>query len=187
MSGSQAWPRLAAGDPAAQAEALRALIRHHNYRYYVLDDPEIPDAEYDRLVRELQDLEAAHPELVTPDSPTQRVGAEPRPEFTQVRHRLPMISLDNAMDDGELARLPPAGDRGPQGRAAMSSTPPSPSSTAWRSASATRTGSWSRPPPAATAPPARTSPRTSAPSRASRCACSARAGRRCWRCAARST
>ena len=89
MSGFRASPPLAAGDPAVQAEALRSLIRHHNYLYYVLDAPEIPDAEYDRLVRDLQALEAAHPELVTPDSPTQRVGAEPRSEFTQVRHRLP--------------------------------------------------------------------------------------------------
>jgi len=101
MSGAQgAEPR--AGDPSAQAETLRSLIRHHNYRYYVLDAPEVPDAEYDRLVRDLQALEATHPELITPDSPTQRVGAEPSPEFAQVRHRLPMISLDNAMDDGEL-------------------------------------------------------------------------------------
>ncbi len=88
---------------AAQAEALRDLIRHHNHCYYVLDAPEVPDAEYDRLVANLKALEATHPELVTPDSPTQRVGAQPRPEFTQVRHRLPMISLDNAMDDGDLA------------------------------------------------------------------------------------
>lgn len=87
----------------ARVEALRALIRHHSHRYYVLDAPEVPDAEYDRLVRELQALEAEHPALVTADSPTQRVGAQPRPEFSQVRHRLPMISLDNAMDDGELA------------------------------------------------------------------------------------
>ena len=98
-------PRTESGgdDAASRAEGLRDLIRHHSYRYYVLDAPEIPDAEYDRLVRELQALEAAHPELVTLDSPTQRVGAGPRPEFTQVRHRVPMISLDNAMDDGELA------------------------------------------------------------------------------------
>jgi DNA ligase (NAD+) len=103
MSRSPAGPEPATGGPAARADALRSLIRHHNYRYYVLDAPEIPDAEYDRLVRDLQALEAAHPELVTSDSPTQRVGAEPRPDFTQVRHRLPMISLDNAMDDTELA------------------------------------------------------------------------------------
>ena len=98
----QAAPDGSSAAPAARAESLRDLIRHHNYRYYVLDAPDVPDVEYDRLVRELQALEAAHPDLVTADSPTQRVGAAPRPEFTQVRHRLPMISLDNAMDDGEL-------------------------------------------------------------------------------------
>lgn len=86
-----------------RAGRLRAQIRRHNYRYYVLDDPEIPDAEYDRLVAELRALEARFPELVTPDSPTQRVGAEPLAAFSQVRHRLPMISLDNAMSDHELA------------------------------------------------------------------------------------
>ena len=88
-----------------RAEALRSAIRHHNYRYYVLDDPEIPDVEYDRLLAELKELEAAHPGLVTPDSPTQRVGAAPRPEFTEVRHRLPMLSLDNAMGDGALGEF----------------------------------------------------------------------------------
>ncbi|MGE5155489.1 MAG: DNA ligase LigA-related protein, partial [Bdellovibrio bacteriovorus] len=88
-----------------RAESLRAAIRHHNYRYYVLDDPEIPDAEYDRLMADLQALEAAHPALLTPDSPTQRVGAAPRAEFTQVRHRLPMMSLDNAMSDADLGEF----------------------------------------------------------------------------------
>ena len=98
----------AAPDPSAarqRAAELRALIGYHNHRYYVLDDPEIPDAEYDRLLRELRDLEDGDPDLITPDSPTQRVGAAPRPEFGQVRHRLPMISLDNAMGDGELAEF----------------------------------------------------------------------------------
>lgn len=89
----------------ARAQTLRAEIRHHNYRYYVLDDPEVPDAEYDRLMAELRELEADHPDLVTPDSPTQRVGAEPRPEFLEVRHRVPMISLDNAMSDDRLAEF----------------------------------------------------------------------------------
>jgi DNA ligase (NAD+) len=89
----------------ARAEALRSAIHHHNYRYYVLDDPEIPDATYDALIAELKALEAAYPSLVTPDSPTQRVGATPRAEFTEVRHRLPMLSLDNAMDDGALAEF----------------------------------------------------------------------------------
>jgi DNA ligase (NAD+) len=88
-----------------RAEQLRTLIGYHNHRYYVLDDPEIPDIEYDLLFNQLKDLESRHPELVTPDSPTQRVGDAPRPEFSQVRHRLPMISLDNAMDDEKLAEF----------------------------------------------------------------------------------
>ena len=81
---------------ARRAAALRAAIEHHNYRYFVLDDPEIPDAEFDRLLRELRTLEADHPELVTPDSPTQRVGGAAADEFAEVRHRVPMLSLDNA-------------------------------------------------------------------------------------------
>ena len=89
--------------PAERAEQLREQIRFHNYRYYVLDDPQIPDAEYDRLLRELQALEAKHPELITPDSPTQRVGAQPLGAFGEVRHVVPMLSLDNAFDDDELA------------------------------------------------------------------------------------
>ncbi len=91
-------------DPAARAVALRRQIRHHAYRYYVLDDPEIRDAEYDALVQALQEIEAEHPELVTADSPTQRVGAEPAERFEKVRHDEPMLSLDNAMDaDGVRA------------------------------------------------------------------------------------
>jgi len=88
--------------PAERIEKLRALVRHHEYRYYVLDSPEISDADYDALFRELQDLEAAHPELVTPDSPTQRVGGEPLAGFTQVRHGEPMLSLANAKSEDEL-------------------------------------------------------------------------------------
>lgn len=83
-------------------ESLREQIRHHNYRYHVLDDPEIPDAEYDRLMRELQALEDKHPECVTPESPTQRVGDAPISAFGTVRHRLPMLSLDNAFTEKEL-------------------------------------------------------------------------------------
>ena len=96
---------MAGGDPVADTERieeLRALVRHHEYRYYVLDSPEISDADYDALFRELQDLEAAHPELITPDSPTQRVGGEPLAGFTQVRHREPMLSLANAKNEEEL-------------------------------------------------------------------------------------
>ncbi len=94
---------MTSGRDRARVEALREQIRHHNYRYYVLDDPEIPDAEYDRLLRELQQLEARHPELVTADSPTQRVGAEPVRAFGEVKHEVPMLSLDNAFSDDELA------------------------------------------------------------------------------------
>ncbi len=86
----------------AQAAELRAAIEQHNHNYYVLDNPAVPDAEYDRLFRELQALELAHPELVTLDSPTQRVGASPLAEFAEVRHATPMLSLNNAFDEEEV-------------------------------------------------------------------------------------
>ncbi|MDR7543012.1 MAG: NAD-dependent DNA ligase LigA, partial [Armatimonadota bacterium] len=85
-----------------RVERLRAEINEHAYRYYVLDAPTISDAAYDRLLRELRDLEAKYPELVTPDSPTQRVGAPPSAAFATVRHRTPMLSLANAFDVEEL-------------------------------------------------------------------------------------
>lgn len=85
-----------------EIDALREKIRYHNRRYYVLDDPEISDAEYDRLFLRLLELEKAHPHLVTPDSPTQRVGAEPQRTFSQVRHRLPMLSLENGFRDEDI-------------------------------------------------------------------------------------
>lgn len=81
---------------AERVRALREQIAHYNHRYYVLDDPEVPDAEYDRVMRELRELEAQHPELVTPDSPTQVVSGEPARAFAKVVHRVPMLSLDNA-------------------------------------------------------------------------------------------
>ena len=90
------------GDIVKRVEALREQIRFHNYRYHVLDDPEIPDAEYDRLMRELQALEREHPDLVSSDSPTQRVGDQPVSAFGTVQHELPMLSLDNAFSDDEL-------------------------------------------------------------------------------------
>jgi DNA ligase (NAD+) len=83
-------------------EKLRAEIREHNYKYYVLNSPTISDAKYDKLFRELQDLEAKYPELITPDSPTQRVGAEPLKAFKQVKHEVPMLSLQNAFKEQEL-------------------------------------------------------------------------------------
>ncbi len=86
----------------ARAEELRRLINYHNYRYYVLDQPEISDAEYDRLMNELREIEAAHPELQSPDSPTQRVGATPAEAFRVVQHRIPMLSLANAFSEEQL-------------------------------------------------------------------------------------
>jgi DNA ligase (NAD+) len=82
-----------------QINHLRTQLRHHEYQYHVLDAPEVPDAEYDRLMRELRELETAHPDLVTADSPTQRVGAAPLSEFGQVKHQVPMLSLDNVFDE----------------------------------------------------------------------------------------
>ena len=93
---------------AAEAELqqrlahLRREIEQHNYRYYILDEPQVPDAEYDRLMQELRALEAAHPEWVTADSPTQRVGTTPADEFAEVRHRVPMLSLDNAFSTDDV-------------------------------------------------------------------------------------
>jgi len=89
-------------DVEKKIEGLREKIRHHEYLYFVLDQPEISDQEFDGLVRELKDLEAAHPELVTPDSPTQRVGGKPREGFVKVRHSSPMLSLDNTYNEDEL-------------------------------------------------------------------------------------
>jgi DNA ligase (NAD+) len=86
----------------AQVRRLRQTLEDHNYAYYVLDDPTVSDAKYDRLLKELHEIEAAHPELVTPDSPTQRVGAAKLDEFREVRHAKPMLSLENAFDDTEL-------------------------------------------------------------------------------------
>lgn len=90
-------------DTRNRAADLRRQIEQHNYRYYVLDDPEVSDAEYDRLLRELQEIEARFPDLVTPDSPTQRVGATPVSEFGEVVHRLPMLSLENAFSEEEVS------------------------------------------------------------------------------------
>jgi DNA ligase (NAD+) len=87
---------------AQRAAELRRLIDHHNYRYYVQDKPEISDKEFDRLLKELEEIEAAHPELVTPDSPTQRVGGQPLDAFPKVTHRIPMLSIGKAFNAEEL-------------------------------------------------------------------------------------
>ena len=86
----------------AQLEALREKINDYNYQYYVLDDPSVPDSEYDRQMQALQALEAEHPELITPDSPSQKVGGEPLGAFEQVTHEVPMLSLDNAFEEADL-------------------------------------------------------------------------------------
>ncbi len=89
-------------DIPKKVEALRTKLRHHEYLYHVLDAPEITDAEYDAMMRELQALEKAHPELIADDSPTQRVGGKPREGFVKVAHSSPMLSLDNALGEAEL-------------------------------------------------------------------------------------
>jgi len=89
-------------DIEKKIEALREKIRYHEYRYYVLDDPEISDAEFDKLMEALKKLEADHPDQVTPDSPTQRVGGKPREGFVKARHSSPMLSLDNTYNEDEL-------------------------------------------------------------------------------------
>jgi DNA ligase (NAD+) len=89
-------------DAEKQIEALRDQIRHHEYLYHVVDRPEISDFEFDKLMQQLQQLEAEHPNLITPDSPTQRVGGKPREGFVKVRHSSPMLSLDNTYSEEEL-------------------------------------------------------------------------------------
>jgi DNA ligase (NAD+) len=88
--------------PDQQIQALRDELRHHEHLYYVLDAPELTDAQYDALMNRLKKMEAEHPELVTPDSPTQRVGGKPRDGFVKTRHSRPMLSLDNAYNEDEL-------------------------------------------------------------------------------------
>src|SRR5438445_11840942 len=100
--GRRSAERRPPADPSRSVAGLREQIRHHLYRYHVLDAPEISDAAFDALMEELRALEAAHPELVTPDSPTQRVGAPPAEGFRAVTHPQPMLSLANAFDEDEL-------------------------------------------------------------------------------------
>jgi len=89
-------------DILVQINSLKSVLEEHNYKYYVLDEPSIPDVEYDRLIRSLTQLEQQNPELITPDSPTQKVGGHALAGFTQVTHEVPMLSLDNAFDDAEF-------------------------------------------------------------------------------------
>ena len=93
---------LSAKQARARAGELRREILYHERKYYVDNDPQISDGEFDRLVRELRDIEARFPELVTPESPTQRVGEKPIEEFPSVTHRTPMLSIDNVYNEAEL-------------------------------------------------------------------------------------
>src|ERR1700720_2490648 len=93
---------VATKDLSKRIEDLREKIRHHEYRYYVLDDPQISDSEFDQLMNQLNKLENEHPDLVTADSPTQRVGGKPREGFLKVKHSSPMLSLDNTYSEDEL-------------------------------------------------------------------------------------
>ncbi len=100
--------KMKASKAQKEIETLREKIRHHEYLYYVVDDPEISDAAFDQLMNQLKALEAEHPKLVTPDSPTQRVGGAPREGFPAVAHKTPMGSLDNAFSFEELGEFRPA-------------------------------------------------------------------------------
>src|SRR5690606_11533176 len=95
-------PEVADQQVRDEIESLRQQLNEHNDRYYVLDDPSVPDAEYDRLMVRLRELESLHPELITPQSPTQRVGSAPQSAFATVVHEVPMLSLDNAFTPEDL-------------------------------------------------------------------------------------
>ncbi|HEV2611286.1 MAG TPA: NAD-dependent DNA ligase LigA [Noviherbaspirillum sp.] len=103
----------------ARAAWLKSELNRHSHAYYVLDNPTIPDAEYDKLFRELVELEVEHPDLLTSDSPTQRVGGKPLPQFEQVRHALPMLSLNNAFDEDDIASFDRRVQEGLQTEAAV--------------------------------------------------------------------
>jgi DNA ligase (NAD+) len=102
LSSHYNFPVMSGSSIEKKSEALREKIRHHEYRYYVLDDPEISDADFDKLMNELKRLEADNPKLITPDSPTQRVGGKPREGFVKAKHSSPMLSLDHAYSEEEL-------------------------------------------------------------------------------------
>ena len=102
---------MASADPTQRVAELSEQLRYHLYRYHVLDDPIVSDAEYDALMRELRAIETAHPELVTPDSPTQRVGAPASEKFAKVRHPLPMLSLSATKKEGKLSLKPSPSER----------------------------------------------------------------------------
>jgi DNA ligase (NAD+) len=167
---------------AQRISQLRSQIDAHNHRYYVLDEPSVPDAEYDRLFRELQALEAEHPQLVTAQSPTQRVGGAALAAFGEVRHEVPMLSLGNAFAEDDLldfdrrvreglGDLLPAADLFGGGAPVEYCCEPKLDGPAC---------SFS-PPPVAMAAPAKISAATCAPCAMCRCNCRAKATRRYWK------
>ena len=97
-----ATPEPAASDWRSRVNWLHFQLHHHAHAYYVLDQPTIPDAEYDKLFRELEQLESAHPEIISVDSPTQRVGGAPLPHFDQVQHAVPMLSINNGFSEEDI-------------------------------------------------------------------------------------
>ncbi len=141
---------MAGASDKKRVRELRAQIEQHNYRYYVLDDPEVSDAAYDRLFDELKVLETTHPELASPDSPTQRIGAAPSERFQKLRHLQTMGSLEKVTKGDDCSS-------GPKTSVAVSTptsrspSSPSPRSTAPRSRSSTRTAASCAAPPVATA------------------------------------
>jgi DNA ligase (NAD+) len=173
---------MAKGSPAARAEELRRLLNEHNYRYHVLDAPVISDLEFDRLLRELQALEQAHPGLVSPDSPTRRVGGQAAGRFPKVSHPRPILSLANAYSADEVSawyeRIRRLDER--VERTAFVVEPKLDGLTVVLTSSARRVATGSR---------GKISPATCAPSAASRCASRlrrrARARRSAWSCAAK--
>jgi NAD-dependent DNA ligase len=165
-------------DVVKRVSDLRSAIERHNYLYHSLDSPEIPDAEFDHLFNELKEREQQYPELVTSDSPTQRVGSVPLSAFSQVRHELPMLSLDNAFEQADLGDF----DRRVKSRLAQEdsvvySCEPKIDGVAVR---------WSGERRAAMARAAKTLLPTSGPSRLFRCGCLAATTRARWKSGARS-
>src|SRR5690625_3957447 len=182
---SAADPSISA-ETVAEVQRLRGELQRHNYRYYVLDDPEIPDADYDRMMQRLQELEKQHPQLITADSPTQRVGATPLSAFASVTHEMPMLSLDNAFNEDEMRAFDRRIRERLQDEAEIEYAC-EPNSMALRSVCCTRTVCWCGPLLAGTAPRVKTSPKTCAPSTPCPCGCCGRGFLRFWKCAGKFT
>lgn len=178
--------------PAARVQQLREQINDHNHRYYVLDEPAIPDAEYDRLFNELRALEAANPDLILPDSPTQRVGGAPSTAFSTVDHDVPMLSLGNAFKESDMLDFDRSVRRGldmPEGDLLGDGAEVEyccePKLDGLAVSLLYEDGYLVRGEPGVMAARVKTSPPMCAPSAIFRCACAVRAGRGFSRCVAR--